>query len=520
MAQNNPDPWGIVGEDQVSDNSLTGNTDNTDQWAPVGKDQAADNQVHSVLSNIGDEFSSGLNSMGNAYKDLTSKDTWTDAAHPHRASDDVGSYLSGAAKAAFSPLTGAAKYVGDKTAAGLGLNPNDRQINLSQDDLGTTAKKFGAGVAENLAAIFGPEAVSGVVGKGAEAGIRAVTPELSPQAKLLQDQGLTLTPGQLGGPTSQIRSAEKGIGAQPFIGPMVADAKSGVLNDFRNRLYNDSLGEVGENLPSHLKDSTAFEKNDYVKSLLNSNYDRLKPQITYSPGDQVFSDLINVPSNFKFVTQDTKARYDQYLTDYINEVAANNGTLNGEAFKSLDSNLGQDAVQLLGKDDNEANKLGAMLNKAKSILRDDMAVQNPKIAPALQANNRAYSKYMDTAASSIRRVNANGEFTPSDYLSVLKSKNPSGYEVGDASEMQPFANAAVQQGVTAPTEANMAHQVNFGNVFRHPGAAVRGLVSAPMYTKTGQKIINDAAAGKSAPRSLVPNPAQGIVRGLADENSQ
>lgn len=395
--------------------------------------------------------------------------------------------------------------VADPTANAVGVDPNQRDWQ-SDDSLGMKAKKSLVDVAEDAGSMAAPTAIS----SGLKLAGRAVIPEANDAAKKLIAEGVAPTPGQHYDPSNFLRQSEDLTERLPYAGGLITGAKKDALGTFQDAMYNKSLNAIGDdNIPANL---SGRQKVNYVEGKLNSFYDQLKPLISYDPGS-----TSNLGQNANQILKSQFGLNDQQKQQYIDTVtkAMQNGPMNGDQFKQLDSVLGQKGLNYYNSTNPDQQQLGEMLLDFKSAMRDDMATQNPSIAKQLDWANDGYSKFMVSQKASIRRVNSLGEFTPDDISSIMRQENSRQFSRGQA-PMQDLVDAAQQQMPGSLGTNQISKGIALQTLLNQPGRVAAGLAASPLYLDKGRQVFSDIATRKPVmDRSLVMNPNY-VKRGLND----
>lgn len=269
-------------------------------------------------------------------------------------------------------------------------------------------------------------AEGGVLGKGVsllgKAAAGAIKPTFDGAVKKLMDAGVKLTPGQLTqGAGKWLEEMGQSV---PLLGVLIRKASADSIGSFNTAAANEALKPIGERIPTGVKPGEDLIKAG--QSALSDAYDRAIQKVGQFRTDGVFW---NELSNLKtLVGEMPKSHADQFqaiLDNRLNTRLAPRGTMDGQTFKQVESELGTMARGLkrsgAGQGGMADGQLGTALSEVQGIMRKTLERQNPDAASALAAVNKAWAGFQRVEDASIRRVASDGVFTPADLLSSVKS---------------------------------------------------------------------------------------------------
>jgi hypothetical protein len=278
-------------------------------------------------------------------------------------------------------------------------------------------------------------AMGGVLGGAAG----TLGPKLGPDAARLAQGGVQLTPGQaLGQP-----ALERSLQAFPILRSYVQGQVGRSVADFDRAIGQQALEPIGiKYIPRNVK--AGEELVSHVSDKLSEAYDRALPNITLSR-DPV-AQLVQASPKIQEITSELSEDHARRLSSIIkNQVLGRfdeNGQMNGQVFKKMESTLSRRAASFHGTNDRE---LGEALDNVLAGLRAEVANQNPQFAGELQNINAGWAMYARMRAAAARRATSDSIFTPADLLqSVRTGDRSAGHDAfakGDAL-LQGFARAA------------------------------------------------------------------------------
>lgn len=387
--------------------------------------------------------------------------------------------------------------VGALTGAGFGaLQPVENTGNFLSEKLGQM--KTGA-IAGGLAA-----PVTGALA-------RMVQPKTSPDVTKLMAEGVTPTPGQvLGG---WAKSTEEKLTSIPLLGDAIRMGQRRAVSEFDRAAINRVLAPIGDKLP---KDRIGNAAVKYAGDKLSQSYDDVLARIGPVRLDKSLSnDMTRILGDLSGTPDQAK----QFVTELQREIGkrAQNGVLNGEAFKAIESTLGQRAATYRQSNIAAEKDLGKAFFEAQKSLRDWLQRTAPSgVADDLAKVNEGWAALVRVENAAGMQGAKGGIFTADQLSSGVrraeKSVRKRGFARGD-SLMQDLSNAGrevLSQTVPdsgTPGRMLAAALTGGGLGYISPAAlGVAGAASLP-YTALGQS----AMAGLLARRPEIAQPlAEGV----------
>lgn len=356
------------------------------------------------------------------------------------------------------------------------------------------AKQVGTG-----AAVGG--AIPALIGGAA----RIINPKAAsnPNAALLKAEGVTPTIGQtLGGWANRAEEKAQSI---PILGDMISHARRSANTQFEAAAHNRALSPIGETLPDGLVGRDAV---NYTEGALKSAYDGVLGRIGAIAPDQTFTD--NVANLQKMVTglimpKAEKAKFASALND-VQQSIDNNGVLTSDAYKALESSLGQDARKLGASTNIYEGKLAPAVKQLQAELRDMLGRQAGPEADALKAVNSGWASFkrVQNAASKIGAED--GQFTPAQFQNAVrtmdKSKDKGAFARGNALGQDLSDAGKSVLGLKVPNSGT-ADRLLFGggalgSYLINPAIPASLLGGAALYTQPAQRLLGAAATARPA----------------------
>lgn len=374
--------------------------------------------------------------------------------------------------------------------------------------------------AEMVAQILGGGAVAGATGLGR----KAITPfPTSPERQAANDvlarEGVELSAGQQTG-NKTLRYAESELGGQA-----AADLNERQLEQFTQAALSRA-GISGNRASPEVMQRAYRNLGDQFDDLAARN------QITHDP--QLSSDLGGAWSRYTSLVNESERApiVENTIRDVINAIRSNNGTITGEAYKSLRSRLSSRA--------NGATRpeLADALRSIQGALDDAMersmvAAGSPDVG-AWQQVRRDYHnfKILENAAGAAGESAAAGLITPAQLRSAVARQNKGGYVRGQGdfaelaragvTSMSPLADSGTAsrlavRGATGALPATLG-ALTGQSVADLPGAIagyalgtkVPNALGAFMLSPTGRNYLSNNALGPRRPlREMLAGPALG-----------
>ena len=353
------------------------------------------------------------------------------AAHPIASGTGrVGGTVASTAPLAALPGGGAATFLGRLgLAAAMGALAGSTQPVTEGDYWTEKTKQVGAG---------------GAAGVALPAVGRALAPVGNAAVQAMRGAGVPLTPGManpLFGPI------ERTMSAFPILRGWINGGEQRSIDGFNRAALNQALEPIGVRVPRTVK--AGHDLMTTGADALSNAYDRILPQMKMNGPAWLRSASNKLQTIADELPADDARRFNTMIDNRFNGRFGPTGEMDGKTFKQAESYLSGRARSYIGTSSDE---LGRALTSAVSLMRDELANQNPALAPQLRNINSAYAMFTRIERAANGAAN-NGRFTPADLLKASRSMDPSrdhqAFAKGDAL-MQAFAQTGddVLHGVT------------------------------------------------------------------------
>lgn len=317
-------------------------------------------------------------------------------------------------------LTGGASVA--RTAVGAGMGA------ISGEAAGATHELTGNPALTAAAGLLAPAAAAKVAGGGVK---------LSPQAQLLADEGVTLTPGQIKG--GAVKRAEDAATSIPVLGDAIKSAQRKGIETFDAAALNRALEPIGAKLPGHLKGNQAVE---YTYGKLGDAYDSLLPNLKGDlnavPGagglpkvagqaapPSFRQEIENIRQIGQNLPEPQRGQLGRILDREIIDRFTGQGKASGETLKDIESKLGGIAKRAGKSDDYDVRTMGDAVQEAQNAMRRMVENVNPTYQGELAKINEGYANFKKVQ-NAAGRVGANeGVFTPAQLHAAVRAGDPS-----------------------------------------------------------------------------------------------
>lgn len=273
---------------------------------------------------------------------------------------------------------------------------------------------------------------------------RVVMPKAAENAnlQLLRKEGVQPTIGQaLGGRMNALEEKAMSI---PIMGDMISVARGKAAQGVQTAAYNRALTPIGDKLPKGMKGRDAAV---YTADKLSQKYDDVLSKIGAITPDEQFTksvdELTMMVDNLK-VPKAEKEKFALALDD-VRGAIDENGVLTSEAYKTLESSLGQDFRKLSSSQSVTESRIAPAVKQLQNNLKDMLKRQSGTHADELQKTNEAWANFKRVQNAGSKGGAIEGDFTPAQLAQAVramdKSKDKGRYFEGNAL-MQDLSDAA------------------------------------------------------------------------------
>lgn len=297
----------------------------------------------------------------------------------------------------------------------------------------------------NPASVAMDAGLGGILGKAGDVAGRVagsvIAPRIRSAVQTLLDNKVELTPGQIvGGLPHRMEDATRSIYG---VGDMVIGAQARAQKSFVTGAVQQSLDDIGVKLPMVLEPGHA--QVEFAQKALSDAYNAVLPTVKAQMDPTFAHNLVGLRQMAQQMPPDQQHVFEAYVQGDLKRAFSQNGTVTGETFKDLESNLGQKIRRLRssGGSTSHDQDLADAFSELQMELRDLVARNDPAAAKTIGAINSGYAKLVRVEKAASGAVD--GVFTPDALrratISLDSSTRNKAAARGDAL-MQDYANSA------------------------------------------------------------------------------
>jgi len=312
--------------------------------------------------------------------------------------------------------------------------------------LGAVGGKIGAKVLSKVTNVLAP-AVDGAVSRLAQRGVR-------------------MTPGQVRGGKAMI--AEDKLMSLPIVGDAIREGRNASIYTFNRAAVNRALEPLGVKLPDHVP--TGHDAIDFAHQAVSDAYNTVVPKLTAKVDPRFVAGMKSVyETKVAGLSDGLQKTFDNELK---NVRFGPGGTLAGDKVQGALSDLRKLAKDYGTSATTSERKLGDAFGEVARHLEDMVVRQNPEIAPAFKAANKAFRglAIVEKAAAGAD----NGIFTTGQLKQAVKAADGSARKSAvarGAAFMQDLSNDARNVLPSKTPDSGTAGRLQTGIISNIRGAA-------------------------------------------------
>jgi hypothetical protein len=356
-----------------------------------------------------------------------------------------------------------------------------------------------------------------LIAKPAAAMIRQ--PNVDPNVKMLMDEGITPTPGQILG--GAFKRAEEGLSSVPILGDFIKSAQIRAVEGLNRAAINRALKPIGDTLPADLKGRDAIK---YAENALGDKYENLLPQMTVVKDALFQTEIFNLKNMVDngAINQTSKDFFNKWLNNNVLGKFQGQGAITGDTLKGIQSDLRTTINDLSASTNYDERLIGTALKEAQDQLRQLVTRTNPKFSKELKAIDTGYANFKRVEKAAGLVGAEGGVFSPAQLQSAIrasdKSKDKGKFATGDAF-MQDLSEAGkTVLGNKVPDSGTPYRGMlplflgGSAGVAGYP-AITAGLLTGPMlYSAPGQKLTATLLTKRPAGANALADQFRGNER--------
>lgn len=388
---------------------------------------------------------------------------------------------AGAAKLGATPLTAKGGVLGDAVYGGLyGAGENNR------DRMTGAVLGFGGGAAGNIA------------GQGVAKTLGGVISPSGGSMRPLYDMGVRPSIGQRVG--GVVNSAEEKLQSLPIVGDAIAGTRQRARDQYQIGLFNDALGEVGQQLPKEMR--PGHEPYAFASKVAKDVYDHARRNLTAQADNDLGVDIGNLQQTVMGLREESQKVFD---TVWKGSVARRfqGGVLSGDAYKDAVSELGKKVAQIRQSKSGDGELADALEQAIDALDGAARRHSSPEAVEALNRADRFYAKLVRLQNAGRAAGGDAATFSPKQYESAVKGSDTSArknaFLSGDALNSD-IASLGLRLGDVVPNSAS------FDRLAWAGGAGALGSIEPQTFTLLGTlgllnaPGVRNVVTGAMAPR--------------------
>jgi len=289
------------------------------------------------------------------------------------------------------------------------------------------------------------KAMQGVAGGALGAALPATGRLLAPAAsratsaaQRLAGEGVQLTPGQaLGGMMMRMEDRAMSV---PIMGDAIRSARTRGNESLNRAVYNRVLGPIGEKT-----DKMGRAAVDDARRKISQAYDDVLDKVTFTPDNAFSRNIAGLREMASALPARERRAFENVLQREVLGPLSKGRSIDGRAFKDIESQLGEQAKKFLKSPDAYQQDVGHAITELQKGLRENLIRMNPQQAERLRNVNESFANFVRLENAAGRIGAQDGVFTPQQLASAIRqtdrSRRRGAYARGDAL-MQDLSDAA------------------------------------------------------------------------------
>lgn len=318
----------------------------------------------------------------------------------------------------------------------------------------------------------GTQAASGAAGGAVGpvvtgAAARLISPNVNSDVKLLMNEGITPTPGQITG--GWFKDLEDKFTSIPGLGDAIKSAKLRAMQDLDRAAINRSLAPIGEALGKNTP--VGREAIQEAGDKFDNAYDTLLPKMNWQADPQFVQGVTSVAQNAN-LAPDKAAQFAGFVKNQFSKIPAS-GAIPGPDYKNIESAFKQQASDYLNSPNPDDRALGSALRQVQLQMRSALQRANPQYAPQLSAIDNGYADFLRVQGAAAYQGSKGGVFGPTQLSASVKALDPS------------LRDKAFARGQARMQDLSDAAKSVLGSDVPDSGTAGRGLAAAGLLSLVG-----------------------------------
>lgn len=334
----------------------------------------------------------------------------------------------------------------------------------------------------------------------------------------LKAEGIDPTIGQRKG--GQVRRAEEAAKSDPLVGGAVRAQEQKAVDGFNRALYNRVLGPIGKKVSADIPVGRGALKT--VGNKVSDEFETLKPKMRLKGDDDKFiGDLAEIRTQVGELPPAQQSQFEAILNNRLLHRMGQTGELDGETFKTVESELGTLARTYKSSADAAHRGLGDAISDVTDAMRSGLErSSDPGIRKQLANANKSYAILTRVEDAAAARKASGGVISPGDLLGSIKKMDKSArkraFARGDAL-LQDFAQDSWDVLGNKMPDSGTPERLNFnhhGLLMYGVGKVTNPIASAAM--NLAKRAETGAPAGPMSGNTLLhTTPLPGVQNQIA-----
>jgi len=334
---------------------------------------------------------------------------------------------------------------------------------------------------------------------------RMISPRASvnPSVQILDEAGVTMTPGQRAGPGSAFKKAEDAWTSMPFLGSRIESARREGYEEFNQATLDRALEPIGKRVPANMDSQQALA---WTRARLSDAYDEVLPKMTGQMDNEFVSDITNIMRMADELPARERDMINAILQRELGTRATTSGRMSGESVKKVQQGLRTQAEKYAGSTDAYQAQVSDAINAADEAFTKMLQRNNPDIADELSRVNYGYANFKRAQRAATSVAMEDGTFTPAMLHNAVKAldktKDKRAFSEGDAL-LQDLSAAGKAVLPNKVPESGTSLRFMHANPLTAAVAMPVGLGLSAAYTKPGMSVINTLLGTRPAGSDVV-----------------
>jgi hypothetical protein len=210
---------------------------------------------------------------------------------------------------------------------------------------------------------------------------------------------------------------EEKLQSLPLVGDAVKGTRDKARDQFQVGLFNDALGDIGQQLPKDVKPGHAAHA--FAQDAFDKAYNAAKSSMVAAADNPLAQDLGNLQRTIGTLKPDSQKTFNKIWSDSVAR-RFKGGQLAGPAFKDATSEIEKRIAAIRNSQSGDGELAGALQEAVDALKGSAMRNSPPEAAAAMDAADRGYAKLVRIEEAS-RKAGEPAEFSPTQYNTAVKT---------------------------------------------------------------------------------------------------